>query len=130
MHETLTLLTEPAGILRIFMTSASRAQNRQQKPFGRLFQRRPLYRDIVHAARAAGFTCSNAHFSHYGFWRSGEIQQTLGEIPNTLLSVYVDILGDHEELKAFCLSHEALLKDTSLYFKSAESWRFGMQPTP
>ncbi|KXV79053.1 hypothetical protein GOB86_15045 [Acetobacter lambici] len=130
MHETPTLLTEPAGILRIFMTSASRAQSRQQKPFTRLFQRRPLYRDIVHAARAAGFTCSNAPFAHYGFWRSGEIQQTLGEIPNTLLSVYVDILGDHEQLQAFCLSHEALLRDTSLYFKPAESWHFATQSTP
>lgn len=50
--------------------------------------------------------------------------------PNTLLSVYVDILGDHEQLQAFCLSHEALLRGTSLYFKPAESWRFGMQPTP
>ncbi|GCD54331.1 hypothetical protein [Acetobacter pasteurianus] len=58
MHETPTILTEPAGILRIFMTSASRAHNRELKPLARLFQRRPLYRDIVHAARAAGFTCS------------------------------------------------------------------------
>lgn len=130
MHETPTIQTEPAGILRIFMTSASRVHNRELKPLARLFQRRPLYRDIVHAARAAGFTCSNAHFSHYGFWRGGEIQQTLGEIPNTLLSVYVDILGNHEDLRAFCLSHESLLKDTSLYFKPAESWHFGTQATP
>lgn len=127
MNEASIMQTEPAGILRIFMTSGSRAHNGSGKTFSGLFQRRPLYRDIIHAARAAGFTCSNAHFAHYGFWKGGAIQQTLGEIPNTLLSVYVDILGSQDQLKAFCLSHETLLKKTALYFKPAEAWHFGDQ---
>ncbi|KXV73620.1 hypothetical protein AD953_15305 [Acetobacter malorum] len=124
MTETKTLIAHHAGMIRIFMTRGTRAAIKGRGKIASLFRSRPLYQELIHAARQAGFKSSNAHFAHYSLGKDQRIETTLGEIPNHLLSVYVDIIGDHDRLRDFCQTHASMLSDASIYYKPLEYWTF------
>ncbi|GAB6968114.1 hypothetical protein JCM25156A_21510 [Komagataeibacter kakiaceti JCM 25156] len=124
MTDTKMLTTHRAGMIRIFMTRGTRAVGKGRGRLSFLSRRRPLYLELIHAARHAGFKSSNAHFSNYSLGKNQRIETTIGEIPNHFLSVYVDIIGDHDRLKEFCQNHEYMLTEASIYYKPLEYWTF------
>lgn len=111
------------GQLRIFMTPKEK-----QKPAGvrqKLFGR-SLYREIIHAAKKAGILNAAVHHTYYGYSGDGRIQSGwTSDMPNTDLTLCVELISPRSDLELFVRTHGELLKDKVLVYKHMEHWTVG-----
>lgn len=111
--------TREIGQVRIYMTP--REKRKQPGLKGALFGR-PLYQDIIDAAKHDGILNATAHHTHYGYSNNGKIQHNMNELPNAMLTLCVELIGDREQLEHFCRTHAELLKGKVIVYKHMEHW--------
>lgn len=112
-----TLSPKEIGMIRIYMTPKDRAPGRKS-----LFGARPLYRELVLAAKADGLVNAIAHHTHYGYSNHGSLQLEGAEVPNPDLTMCVELIGSREKLEKFCRKHGEWLNKKVIVYKHLEHW--------
>jgi H+/Cl- antiporter ClcA/PII-like signaling protein len=112
------------GMVRIYMKPGDRAK---QSKLRALLSGKPLYRELVLAAKADGIMNATAHHTHFGFSNHGTVQQDNLESPNPELTMCVELIAPREKLELFCRQHGELLEKKVIVFKSLEHWSIGVR---
>lgn len=112
-----SLHSKDIGMVRIYMKP-------REKMAGKAgwFGAKPLYRELVLQAKAAGIINAVAHHTHFGYSNSGKLQDEGFEIPNPDLTMCVEMIAERDVLEAFCRTHAALLKNKVIVYKHLEQW--------
>jgi PII-like signaling protein len=113
--------TREIGQVRIYMTPRDK---RERKGFRGMFGK-PLYQEIIDAAKIDGILNANAHHTHYGYSNNGKVQSNMSELPNPALTLCVELIGERAELETFCRKHGDLLKGKVIVYKHMEHWDIG-----
>jgi H+/Cl- antiporter ClcA/PII-like signaling protein len=113
------------GQVRIYMTPREKRKGTGMKAFFG----KPLYQEIIDAAKAAGILNAVAHHTHYGYTGNGKIQANNQELPNNDLNLCVELIGHRDELEVFCRRHGDLIKGKVIVYKHMEHWDIGPHDT-
>ena len=92
-----------------------------------LWSAKPLYRELVQAAKTDGIMNAVAHHTHYGFSNHGPVQQDGSEISNPELTMCVELIGARDQLELFCRRHGELLAKKVIVYKHLEHWSIGVR---
>jgi H+/Cl- antiporter ClcA/PII-like signaling protein len=109
------------GQVRIYMTPAEKRKGPGMKA---LFAR-PLYQEIIDAAKADGILNAVAHHTHYGYSGNGQVQSNNQELPNNQLNLCVELIAHRDQLELFCRKHGELIKGKVIVYKHMEHWDIG-----
>jgi PII-like signaling protein len=120
-----TVTAQEIGQIRIYMTPGERPKGGSK--LRNLLSSKQAYRELVQAAKAAGLMNAVAHPAQYGFSGSGQIQDTMLELPNPALTVCVELIGHRDQLEAFCRQHGDVLAGKVVVYKHLEHWTIGRQ---
>ncbi len=121
-HETMKdhhIHAREMGKIRIYLTPRDRI------PAKGLWDRlnaKPIYREIIKAAKKDGLNNASAFMTHFGFTNGGKIQAEGAEMPNPNLTMCVELIDHKDQLEAFCRRHGALLKGKTIVYKHVEHW--------
>ncbi len=110
------------GQVRIYMTPADKRTSHKIK---KLFTR-PLYQEIIDAAKEDGILNAVAHHTHYGYSGNGKIQSDKLELPNDRLNLCVELISHRDQLERFCRKHGDLLQKKVIVYKHVEHWEIGI----
>ncbi|RYH64521.1 MAG: hypothetical protein EON54_06365 [Alcaligenaceae bacterium] len=113
-----TLALKEIGMVRIYMKPREKAVGTGN----RLFGGKPLYRELVMQAKAAGIMNATAHHTHFGYSNSGKLEDEGFELSNPDLTMCVELIAPREELEDFCRTHGDLLKRKVIIYKHIEHW--------
>jgi H+/Cl- antiporter ClcA/PII-like signaling protein len=122
MSQSSLVHTREVGQLRIFMAPRDR---RKKKGF-RGFFGKPLYQEIISAAKEHGLLNAIAQRTHFGYTGQGRIQSDNSEIPNANLSLCIELIAVRKELEAFCKAQGELLRGKVIVYEKLEHWQFGI----
>lgn len=112
------LSSREVGMVRIYMKPRETALGKGSWFGGG----KPLYRELVMQAKAAGIMNAVAHQTHFGYSNSGRLQDEGFEIPNPDLTMCVELIADREQLERFCRTHGTLLRNKVIIYKHIEHW--------
>jgi PII-like signaling protein len=113
------------GQVRIYMTPSEKRKGSGMKGF---FSK-PLYQEIIDAAKVDGILNAVAHHTHYGYSGRGQIQSNNRELPNSNLNLCVELIAHRDELELFCRKHGDLIKGKIIVYKHMEHWDIGPHET-
>jgi H+/Cl- antiporter ClcA len=120
MSEQPHIVAQEIGQLWVFLTG----RERRKKGLGSLFGR-PLYQEIVLAAKAEGVMIATTHRTHFGYNAHGKIERDDHEIPNEFLTLCVELTGPRQQLETFCRNQMTLLQGKVTLYKKLERWSVG-----
>ncbi|MCC7420055.1 MAG: DUF190 domain-containing protein [Planctomycetaceae bacterium] len=83
---------------------------------------KPLHRDLVDLAKAAGVMNATSHATHYGDSNHGRVQEDGVAVPNPHLGVCVELIDHREKLELFSRTHADLLRGRVMIYKRLERW--------
>ncbi len=106
-------------MIRIYIKPSDK---RKQPGLRGLLSSRPLYRELIDAAKKDGIMNAVAHHTHYGFSNHGNVHAHNPETGNANLTMCVELIAAKQELDLFCRSHGDLLKDKVIIYKHIEHW--------
>lgn len=113
------IVTREIGKIRIYLTP------RDRLPATGLWDKlnaRPVYREIIKAAKADGLKNAAAFMTHYGFTNGGKVHAEGVETSNPNLTLCVELIDHKDALEAFCRRHGALLEGKTIVYKHVEHW--------
>jgi H+/Cl- antiporter ClcA/PII-like signaling protein len=113
------IVTREIGKIRIYLTPRDRAP---ADGFWNRLNAKPVYREIIKAAKRDGLTNAAAFMTHFGFTNGGKIHTEGAETPNPNLTMCVELIGEKEKLETFCHHHGAMLKGKTIVYKHVEHW--------
>ena len=113
------------GQVRIYMTP----REKRKGPGMKAFFGKPLYQEIIDAAKAGGILNALAHHAHYGYTGNGSIQANNQELPNNDLNLCVELIAHRDELEQFCRRHGDLIQGKVIVYKRMEYWDIGPHET-
>jgi PII-like signaling protein len=111
--------TSEMGKIRIYLTPRERVKT--DGVWARL-NARPVYQEIIRAAKEEGLHNAVAFTSHYGYSGGGAIAAKAPEATNAQLTLCVELIDHKDRLEAFCRRHGALLKGKPIVYKHVEHW--------
>ncbi|MEO7933480.1 MAG: DUF190 domain-containing protein [Chthoniobacterales bacterium] len=107
------------GLIRIYLKPSDK---RAQPGIRGFLAARPLYRELVDAAKRDGIMNAHAHHTHYGYSRHGKIRGNDPEMGNPELTMCIELIGEKTQLEHFCATHGELLQDKVIIYKHIEHW--------
>lgn len=126
IHATLTerpvvmthiVTAREVGMVRIYLRPGEKVAGKK-----RWFGAKPLYRELVIQAKAAGITNAVAHHTTFGYSNHGKLQSEGVEIQNPDLTMCVELIGSKQALETFCRTHGDLLRRKVVIYKHIEQW--------
>ena len=118
-HQKHSVIPRDIGMLRIYLKPADK---RKQPGLRGIFTARPLYRELVDAAKKEGFLNAHAHHTHYGYNNHGKVRAHDPELGNPELTMCVELIAPKNQLEIFCRTHGDLLNDKVVIYKHIEQW--------
>jgi PII-like signaling protein len=121
-HETMKdhhIVTREMGKIRIYLTPRDRIP---ASGFWDRLNAKPIYREIIKAAKKDGLNNAAAFMTHFGFSNGGKIHAEGAEMPNPNLTMCVELIDHKDKLEAFCHRHGAMLKGKTIVYKHVEHW--------
>jgi H+/Cl- antiporter ClcA/PII-like signaling protein len=113
--------SDEIGVVRIYM----RPREKRNKQGFKAFFGRPLYQEIIDAAKQEGIINAVAHHTHYGYTKKGRIEaDNVSETPNTNINIFVELIDQRETLEGFCRKHGEFLQGRVVVYKHVEHWEF------
>lgn len=125
MQNNHTVKSREIGQVRIYMTPGERRAKIRKGLKAMLSSGPPLYVEIIRSAKQDGLLNATAHHTHYGFSGAGPILADGAEIPNSRLTLCVELIGPRDQLELFCRKHGDLLHDKVVVYKHIEHWDIG-----
>jgi PII-like signaling protein len=113
------IVSRELGKIRIYLTPRDRTP--AEGFWGRLGAK-PIYREIIKAAKQDGLHNAAAFMTHYGFSNGGKLQAEGAEMANPHLTLCVELIDHKDRLEEFCRKHGALLKGKTIVYKHVEHW--------
>lgn len=113
------IVSREIGKVRIYLTPRDRLP---AAGFWDKLNAKPVYREIIKAAKQEGIVNAAAFSTHYGFTRGGKVETQGAEMPNPNLTLCVELIDEKEKLEAFCRKHGALLGGKTIVYKHVEHW--------
>jgi len=113
-----TLVLNEIGMIRIYLKPREKAVG----VGNRLFGGRPLYRELVMQAKAAGIMNATAHHTHFGYSNRGKLEEEGFEVPNPELTMCVELIAPRPDLEEFCRTNGDMLKRKVIVYKHVEHW--------
>ncbi|UPJ61674.1 DUF190 domain-containing protein [Bradyrhizobium sp. 192] len=113
-----TLAHKEIGMIRIYLKPREKAVGVGRRFFGA----RPLYRELVMQAKAAGIMNATAHHTHFGYSNRGKLEEEGYEVPNPELTMCVELIAPRSDLEEFCRTHGDMLKRKVIVYKHVEHW--------
>jgi PII-like signaling protein len=113
-----TLAHKDIGMIRIYLKPREKAVGAGRRFFGP----RPLYRELVMQAKAAGIMNATAHHTHFGYSNRGKLEDEGFEVPNPDLTMCVELIAPRPDLEEFCRTHGDMLKHKVIVYKHVEHW--------
>lgn len=111
------------GQIRIYMTPGEKRGGQWLK---KMFSK-PLYQEIITAAKKDGLLNAAAHHTHYGYSSNGKIQSHHSDMPNESVNLCVELIAQRDQLERFCRKHGDLLREKVIVYKHMEHWEIGPQ---
>jgi H+/Cl- antiporter ClcA/PII-like signaling protein len=108
------------GQLRIYMPPGTKG--RPGTRWRRMLGSKPLYQDLIAAAKADGILHATAHNSFHGYSGDQAIQADRSDAPNPRLTLYIELIDQRAKLESFCRAHGDLLKGRVMVYKHVEHW--------
>jgi H+/Cl- antiporter ClcA/PII-like signaling protein len=118
-HRNHKVVPREIGMIRIYIKPADK---RKQPGLRGFLASRPLYRELVDAAKKDGIMNAVAHHTHYGYSNHGRISAHDPETGNANLTMCVELIAPKEQLDLFCRTHGELLKNKVIIYKHIEHW--------
>jgi H+/Cl- antiporter ClcA/PII-like signaling protein len=118
-HRKHKVIPREIGMVRIYLKPADK---RKQPGIRGFLAARPLYRELIDAAKKDGIMNAHAHHTHYGYSNHGKVRAPDPELGNPNLTVCVELIAGKEHLELFCRTHGDLLKDKVIIYKHVEHW--------
>jgi H+/Cl- antiporter ClcA/PII-like signaling protein len=118
-HRKHKIVPREIGMVRIYIKPADK---RKQPGLRGFLSARPLYRELVDAAKKDGIINAVAHHTHYGFSNHGRIRAHDPELGNSDLTMCIELVAPKEQLELFCRTHGDLLKGKMIIYKHIEHW--------
>lgn len=109
----------PYGLLRIYFRRGARKKG---KGLLGALGNKTEYEAVIEAAKAHGIPLGKAKHSHMGYVEEDAIHRDLGELPNPMLPVYVELVGEREMLMTFCEEAHELLRGKPMFFSEIHRW--------
>ncbi len=106
-------------MLRIYLKPGERTKKTGLRS---ILSSRPLYRELVLAAKTFGIVNAVAHHTHYGYSNNSKVQAPMAEIGNPDLAICVELIGERVHLETFCRQQGELLENRVIVYKSLERW--------
>lgn len=113
------IVPKETGMIRIYLKPSER---RKGKGLKALLTSRPLYRELVLAAKSDGIINAVAHHTHYGYSNHGKVRSHDVESGNPDLTMCVEFIGQRAQLEIFCRKHGDLLQNKVIIYKHLEHW--------
>lgn len=112
--------TQELGLVRIYVSP----RERRPRSGGRsILRNRPLYQEIIDAAKEDGILNAVAHPTHYGYSGTGDVQRAGSpELSNSQLMLCVELIAPTVQLEVFCRRHGELLQGKVVVHKTVEHW--------
>ncbi|MBB4145878.1 DUF190 domain-containing protein [Rhizobium lemnae] len=114
---THTVSSREFGMVRIYLRPGEKV-----KAAKRWFGSKPLYRELVIQAKAAGIINAVAHHTTFGYSNHGKMQSEGVEIQNPNLTMCVELIAPKQDLETFCRTHGELLYRKVVIYKHIEQW--------
>ncbi|KQZ91801.1 chloride channel protein [Rhizobium sp. Root564] len=114
---THTVSAREFGMVRIYLRPGEKVGAAK-----RWFGGKPLYRELVIQAKAAGIINAVAHHTTFGYSNHGKLQSEGVEIQNPDLTMCVELIAPKQDLETFCRTHGELLRRKVVIYKHIEQW--------
>lgn len=121
-HKTMKdhhIVTRELGKIRIYLTPRDRAPS---TGFWDRLNAKPVYREIIKAAKQDGLNNAASFMTHFGFSNGGKLQSEGAELPNPNLTMCVELIDHKHKLEEFCRRHGTLLQGKTVVYKHVEHW--------
>lgn len=121
-HESMKdhhIVSNELGKIRIYLTPRDRVPT---KGFWDKLNAKPIYREIIQAAKKDGLMNAAAFTTHFGFTNGGKVQSEGVETINPNLTLCVELIDHKDRLEKFCRNHGALLQGKTIVYKHVEHW--------
>ncbi len=112
--------SEEVGMVRIYLKPGERLRTPGRFAF---FGGRPVYRELVLAAKRSGILNAVAHHTHFGYSNHGGVEDHAVELANPHLTMCVELIAPRDRLELFCREHGPLLERKVVIYKELEQWR-------
>lgn len=119
MTDTYTLERTDLGMMRIYLRRSDRIRKRGWLGLPRSTA---LHHHLVIQAKADGILNAVSHHAHFGYSNHGKIGADGVEWVDPQLTICVELVGEPEQLEAFCLAHGDLLDHRVITYKPLERW--------
>ena len=113
------IVSHEIGKIRIYLTPRDRVA---AKGFWDKLNAKPIYREIIKAAKQDGLKNAAAFMTHFGFTNGGKVQEQGAEMANPHLTLCVELIDHKDVLEEFCRKHGELLKGKTIVYKHVEHW--------
>lgn len=113
------IVSHEIGKIRIYLTPRDRVA---AKGFWDKLNAKPIYREIIKAAKQDGLKNAAAFMTHFGFTNGGKVQEQGAEMANPHLTLCVELIDHKDVLEEFCRRHGELLKGKTIVYKHVEHW--------
>jgi H+/Cl- antiporter ClcA/PII-like signaling protein len=118
-HPRHKVIPREIGMIHIYLKPADK---RKQPGIRGFLSARPLYRELVDAAKKDGFLNAHAHHTHYGYNNHGKVRSHDPELGNPELTMCVELIASKNQLEMFCRTHGDMLSDKVIIYKHIEHW--------
>jgi H+/Cl- antiporter ClcA/PII-like signaling protein len=118
-HRKHKVVPREIGMLRIYLKPADK---RKQPGIRGFLASRPLYRELIDAAKKDGLMNAHAHHTHYGYSNHGKVRAHDPELGSPDLTMCVELIATKDQLDLYCRMHGELLKDKIIIYKHIEHW--------
>jgi PII-like signaling protein len=113
------VVAREVGMIRVYL----KPSDKRKEPGWRGFlTARPLYRELIDAAKQEGVMNAHAHHTHYGYSNRGHVQAQVAEIGNPELTICVELIATKDQLELFCRTHGEMLREKVIVYKLIEHW--------
>jgi H+/Cl- antiporter ClcA/PII-like signaling protein len=106
------------GQVKIYMTPRDR---RVKKGLKSLLSK-PLFQEVIQAAKADGVMHAVARHTHYGYSGGGRVHADHTDTPNQHLNLCIELIDHRDKLETFVRRHGDILKGRVIVYKHMEHW--------
>jgi len=113
------IVSQEMGKIRIYLAPRDRMA---AAGFLKQLRSKPIYRELIAAAKTAGLHSAVAFSSHHGFSNGGSVKSDDPDAVGAHLTLCVELIDHKDKLEEFCRQHGDLLAGKSIVYKHVEHW--------